>query len=255
MELIFTGTSAADFSPLLKTTYAHTFGKDARRSSGLLLDRHIQIDCGYHTVGSLGILGVPLSDITDILITHTHQDHFLPEEIEKIAAAPRHEKLRVWIHGSAASACSLKHCEVIGLTALRSVKLGAYEITPLDANHTGCPLHYSIEGGHKRVFYGCDGAWLLTDTYYFLKDKHLDMMILDGTVGDYTGDYRMAEHNSIPMIRLMLPSLRNFGVIDEHTQVWLSHIAPSLHKSHAETEAFLRAEGLHLAYDGLTVNI
>ncbi len=255
MDLLFTGTCAADFSPLLKTTFSKAFDRDARRSSGLLLDRHLQIDCGYHTVEALEILNIPLSDITDVLITHIHPDHFLPEKIEQIASAPRKEKLRVWMHRDAIEEFSLPNCDVRGLEALQSVTIGEYEITPLDANHTGHPLHFYIECGDKKLFYGCDGAWLLNKSYYFLKEKHLDLMILDGTVGDYEGDYRMAEHNSIPMIRLMLPSLYTAGVIDKHTQIWLSHIAPSLHKSHAETEKLLQPDGLHIAYDGMELKL
>ena len=64
-ELLFLGTCACDFSPRLKTDLKNKFDKDARRSSALLIDGHMLIDCGYHTVESLGIAGIPLSDITD----------------------------------------------------------------------------------------------------------------------------------------------------------------------------------------------
>ena len=62
----------------------------------------------------------------------------------------------------------------------------------------------------------------------------------------------MAEHNSIPMIRIMLPSLRTVGMIDGHTKIILSHLAPSLHKSHEETVKIADAFGATVAYDGMT---
>lgn len=70
---------------------------------------------------------------------------------------------------------------------------------------------------------------------------------------DYLGDYRMAEHNSIPMIRNMLPSLRTINAVTSKTKIFLSHIAPSLHKSHKETCRIVKQDGLIPAYDGLDV--
>lgn len=80
-------------------------------------------------------------------------------------------------------------------------------------------------------------------------------MVLDATCGDYAGDYRMGEHNSIPMIRLMLPSLKTWGVINEQTKVYLSHLAPKLHLPHEETVALVAKDGLLVAYDGLELEL
>ena len=107
----------------------------------------------------------------------------------------------------------------------------------------------------KKLFYGCDGAWMMTATFNYLCNSGLDMMVLDGTVGDYEGDFRMAEHNSIPMIRLMLPSLKTKEIVTEKTKVYISHLAPRLHKSHAETVEIVKNDGICVAYDGLTVEI
>lgn len=80
-------------------------------------------------------------------------------------------------------------------------------------------------------------------------------MAIDATCGDYVGDFRMAEHNSIPMIRLMMPSLRTIGALKENSRVFLTHIAPSLHKSHEETVKIVAPDGLEVAFDGLKLTI
>ena len=130
-------------------------------------------------------------------------------------------------------------------------------VTGMDANHdaSAYPQHLLFKKNDKSIFYGCDGAWLLNTTYYALQNAKLDMMVLDCTTGDYEGDYRMGEHNSIPMLRVMLPSLRAFGVINEKTKVYFSHLAPSLHASHSETEKIANKMGAHVAYDGLQIQI
>ena len=82
-KLIFLGTGAADFPhPFPK----NSFDKKARRSSSTLLDDNNLIDCGIHTLESLDILGKNLSEIKNIFVTHTHPDHFIIDNIAKIAS-------------------------------------------------------------------------------------------------------------------------------------------------------------------------
>lgn len=53
----------------------------------------------------------------------------------------------------------------------------------------------------------------------------------------------------------MLPSMKNWGTIVDGTEIYLSHLAPSLHKSHQETVELVKADGLKVAYDGLQIEI
>ena len=57
------------------------------------------------------------------------------------------------------------------------------------------------------------------------------------------------------MIRLHLPSLRTIGAICDESEIYLSHIAPSLHVSHAETVKIAESFGAKVAYDGLEITI
>ena len=89
----------------------------------------------------------------------------------------------------------------------------------------------------------------------FLKKKKLDMLVLDCTCGNYEGEWRIGEHNTIPMIRLMLPSFKKVDIITDETEVYCTHIAPSLHKPHEEICATVGELGAKVAYDGLEVEI
>ena len=255
-DILFLGTCAANFSPRLKTDLANCFDKDARRSSSVLLDGRFLIDCGKHTAECLRIAQTDVTKITDIFITHTHYDHFMPEVVESVARLAGHS-LRLWINESA---------DIPEITGVQTVRIPLFEeltvcdgltLSAVRANHdpNAAPVHYLFKKGDKKLLYACDGAWLLTDSYNYLKNAQLDVAILDATCGDYVGDWRMAEHNSIPMIRLMLPSMKNFGIIKDDTVIYLSHLAPSLHKSHEETQQLVKPDGLLVAYDGLSVQI
>ena len=256
MEVLFLGTCACDYSPLLQTTYKDVFDKDARRSSSALINGKYLIDCGQHCLEELRIAKVDLAQITDIFVTHFHSDHYNVECIKQIAQASE-RTLRVWVRSDA---------RVLGISNVEwklmkkgvrySVAQGVF-VTGLLANHNESvfPQHILLEADGKKLFYALDGAWFLHETYYALKNANLDFLVLDCTCGDYLGDYRIGEHNSIPMIRLMLPSLKKWGVITEKTQVYVSHLAPSLHKSHDETVEILQKDGVCVAYDGLRVEL
>jgi len=259
MKINFLGTCAADFSPRLKTDLKDKLDKDARRSSAALIDGHLMIDCGYHAVESLNIQKIPLSDVKEIFFTHLHGDHYQPELVKEIAAAAD-RTLKVYAHKAALEQLTAElegaNVEIIPLEYCKAYTVAEdYIIAALPANHQAYPSHYLIEKDGKKLYYATDGAWIMYDAFYYLRDKFIDLLVLDATVGDYEGDYRVGEHNSIPMIRLMLKSFDKFNVLGEKVRIFLSHIAPSLNKSHDETVELMKKDNIEVAYDGLEIEI
>ncbi len=254
MNLQFLGTGAADYSKTILEDFPNRFDPDTRRASAALLNGRYLIDAGPHILNSLQIAGIPAKDITDLFFTHLHKDHFLPASVESLAAGNR-SPLRVWVREDAVFP-DISGIELHRMRLHETYRVGNdLLLTGLPANHgqDSYPQHLLIEPGHKKLYYALDGAWVLNSTFNALRDTHLDMLVLDGTCGDYVGDFRLGEHNSIPMIRLMLPSFRTVGAIDDHTVIYISHLARTLHKSHAETSAICEAAGFHAACDGLIV--
>ena len=255
-EILFLGTCARDFSPKLTGECQNCFDLDARRSSSALVDGRFLIDCGTHTLESLRIAKIDKTAITDLFVTHLHSDHFDRANIAALAE-DREEPLRVWVREGA------DHQLPPSVSVRYMTPFTRYEIadgvslTGMPANHDAkaTPQHLLLEIDGKRMLYACDGAWMLNETYYFLKKANLSVAVLDCTTGDYLGDFRMGEHNSIPMLRLMLPSMKTWGILAEESRVYLSHIAPSLHKPHAETEEIVSEFGATLAYDGMKISL
>lgn len=254
-KITFLGTCACDFSDKLNNEFKDCFDKNARRASSVMINDSFLIDSGVHILDSLRIAKKDASKITDLFISHLHSDHFNLENIKEIAKCTK--LLRLWVREDA-EIPQIENVHVVKMTPYveYEVKNGVY-VTGVVANHdpSTCPQHIILKFGEKKLFYGCDGAWLITPTYNYLKRLELDVAIFDCTMGDYLGDYRIGEHNSIPMIRLMLPSLKNEKVITENTKIYLSHLAPSLHKPHDETETIANAFGASVAYDGLVTEI
>lgn len=273
MELMFLGTRAADYCSGSFIGMENRFDQDNRRTTSTLIDRHILLDAGAHILDELRIANIDYLQITDIIITHFHNDHFNAKNIAAIAAG-RLAPLRLWVTAEAeAEAASSKADEIRGkIRAALSQIPGAeihpmilgetyelsedFKVTGLPANHDPryFPQHLLIEADDQKIFYGMDGGWLLFDTYQRLKKQKLDLMILDCTVGDYVGDQRLTEHNSLPMIRVMLPSLKTVGAIDDHTVIYIDHLAVTLHRSHEKTVEICQKDGIHVAYDGLVIH-
>lgn len=256
MEILFLGTCACDYSIKLKTEFVDKFDFNARRSSSMFFNGRYLIDCGEHTLQSLRIAKIAYENITDIFITHLHSDHYNACNIAEIAKSKK-EKLRVWIRGDA-TIPEMENVEIIKMTVREKYTVADNcFVTGLLANHDTnvYPQHFLFECEGKKMLYACDGAWFLNETWYHLKEAQLDLLVLDATCGDYLGDYRIGEHNTIPMIRVMLPSMKRWGTITDTTEIYLSHLAPSLHKSHKEMVELVKADGLKVAYDGLCVQV
>ena len=260
MEILFLGTGAFDYQPGLEGQYRDKFDCDCRRSSSVLVDGRLMIDCGDYALNSLAIAGVKKKEIADLLITHTHRDHCRPDLIEKLAAAVP-GGLNVWCHESAAAFFPKSaHYAVHSLRCGEPEQIGGFSVSALYANHRTerteeRPVHYVLEKGGKKIFYGCDGAWFLTPTFYALMHAGFSLFVFDGTVGDYDGDFRICEHNSIPMVRKLIVSMKPLGVFADNCKIYISHLAPSLHAPHRETSRKLAAEGILVARDGLVETV
>ena len=53
----------------------------------------------------------------------------------------------------------------------------------------------------------------------------------------------------------MLPSFKSWGIINDKTEVYISHIAPSLHEPHRQIVDNLKDYGIKVAYDGLGITL
>ncbi len=252
LKLQFLGTAAADFSPKLQNEFKDSFDKDARRSSAALFEGRYLIDCGPHTLDALRIAGVDIKSITDLFMTHLHGDHFEPKNIEVIAKA-KPEPLRIWVSEDA-EVPFIENTTVVKMPKLEELRVnGELKVTGLYANHEpeSAPQFLYFEMHGKKLLYATDGGWMLSKTFNFLRGKHIDMAALDCTFDRYLGG--PADHNSIAMLRVLLPSLADVEAFDGHTKIYLTHIAPSWHVPHAELVNTAAEMGTLVAYDGLEV--
>lgn len=252
MELTFLGTGAADFREELKGDIS--FGihdKSVRRSTATLLDDKILFDCGPHVIGEFKCFNKDLSKVEHIIITHFHDDHFNTDNL-KVMAEGREKPLNVW-YSKEKDFPNISGVILHPLEKEEEFSFDGYTFKSHGANHTECPLHYEVSKDGKSFYYAVDGAWITYDTYYALKNKNFDAVIIDATVGDYEGDFRLAEHNSIPMIRLMNKSFKVWGVVNDKTKIILDHIAITLNPDFDSQRKVVENDGFIVSFDGMNV--
>lgn len=224
MKITFLGTGAADWN-----LARHGELEGFRRNSSMLIDDRLLVDPGPDVPNALQVFGKDANGIEYVINTHGHFDHF-----------------------SEATLGCLPGARFCRMSAGETQTLGGYTVTALRANHGTCEdaVHFIISDGERTVFYGLDGAWLNYEEVSAIKERGVDLAVLDATVGDVPGDYRIFEHNNLNMVIEIKCSLEKYV-----KRFFISHMARTLHTSHAELVERMRAHGVEVAFDGHELEI
>ncbi|MBO4327434.1 MAG: hypothetical protein J5950_09195 [Clostridia bacterium] len=278
MKLTFLGTGAADWD-----INAYTPEAEFRRFSSALVNDDLLIDPGPHILhfakcaGKLDIF----DNVRNVIVTHTHQDHFCPQITQLLCSGGR---AKLW----GDEACMRALRDALGDDAAAKIDfeaipvsqdpycIGKYQIWSLFSNHEGnywdeITRLYVIEGvdpapelpggalpvaDSRMLFYGCDSAWLPTRSWNVIKNMPIDAMVMELTCGETApNDWRIFEHNTLEMLKLMLETFRKYNYFTPEVKFYTSHMARTLHTSHAQLEETLRPLGVTPAFDGMVIDI
>ncbi len=243
MKLKFLGTGAADWNGPDETG-------QLRRLTSTLIDERLLIDVSR---GALEMIP-DVRLVSDVLFTHSHSDHFNIDALKSLAPC------RVYAHESWAGEIRGEGLAVTPLRIGAPVSVSGYDILPMPSNHSTerayeTTLHYLIEKDGKRMLYATDGAWLLNKEHRLLGNTVLDAVVFDATIGDgHEGDWRVFEHNSLDMIRIMVCTMRKSGRLKKDGKVFLTHFARTLHPSQSELEEKL-TPAFTVCFDGFEATV
>jgi phosphoribosyl 1,2-cyclic phosphodiesterase len=222
MKITFLGTGAADWH-----IERHREVEGFRRNSSCLVDDTLLIDPGSCVPDALETFGKSAEKIKYVINTHKHRDHYNENTLESLTEARFYQ-----------------------VAAGEEIKLGKYTVSAHSANHATAEsaVHFIISDGERRLFYGLDGAWLTYPEVEAIKKSGVDLAVLDATVGDKPGDYRIFEHNNLNMVLEMKKSLK-----DSVKRYVISHMAYTLHTDHKTLEEEMKKHDITTAYDGLVI--
>ncbi len=257
MKMLFLGTGAADWD---SDTSPEIDG--VRRMSSVIINDTLLVDAAPSTFRYFKYLGGNEADITNMLLTHSHLDHFY---LDDVAGFAKDHTINVWCNEGVIEKfkdTEIKNVKFCPLKAFEKTEIDGVSVVALPANHdvedsNETSYHYIIESDGKKLFYGCDGGWFLNKTWDYLRERVLDCIVLDCTCGEMEDEYnwRLGSHNDITMLKYLVKNMRMRGVLPENSVVIASHIAKTLHKSKEDTEQILAKENIVAAYDGMVISL
>ncbi len=274
MKIKFYGTAAVDGVPALfckcrvcEKTRAEG-GRNIRTRSQACIDDTLLIDLPPDTYMHAVFGGLPLQDIEHCLITHSHFDHFVPEELDIRAACCVAEVSHGFtVYGTNKVEAALgnrvhdqKFSERVGFSLIEpfvSFTAAGYRITPLAADHDAesGPVIFLIEKDGKTLLYGNDTGYFPEDTWRYFETERpkLDLAIFDCTFGNRPG--MRNNHMNIQTVIEVRDRLKEAGCIQADTKNYLHHICHNSWTTHDEFCEIAAPCGFTVTYDGLEVEI
>jgi phosphoribosyl 1,2-cyclic phosphate phosphodiesterase len=275
MKLLYLGTGAAEGIPAVFcscpvcTAARKLKGNNIRTRSQALLDGRILFDFPMDTYGhyiASGFKGFDLPAIRQVFITHSHMDHFYPEELQLRRPPFAHPPLEtLHIYGNRAVEKLLHRSQEEGETGFNefhyakpfeSIEAEAYRITPLPALHDRreeC-LIYTAEKEGKALLYAHDtGIFPVAVWDYFSETRpHFNLVSLDCTTMIHKDG---GNHMGIPDAAEVRRRLLEMGAADENTVFVLNHFSHNGGLNHGELCEAAVKESFTVSYDGLEIEV
>lgn len=261
LRIRFLGTGASDWKGLDERG-------EWRRWSSILVDNAVLVDFTAQSVDQLPAGVRPEA----IFYTHSHRDHYDPAEALKLGVkrAYVHES---WAEGArkefaaAAGELGVAVPAVRGLAFGETVEERGVRFTCVPANHgtsrTGERAGmFLIEKGEERLLYATDTGGIMAEAARIVgidahvrDGKPITALVMEATMGvGYEDDFRIYTHSSVDTVARIVRVLTATGryLPPPGRKVYLTHLARTLHGTHAEVAAAVPAP-LCPAHDGLEV--
>ena len=258
MRLLFLGTGAADWP----NPGAHSNG--GRRFSSLLLDDAILIDFNAMSMDAVREFHVDVDKITDIVISHPHDDHFNMKAIEELAMQREASLPPLVVHvntkaieRSQPSPEASGRLQLAGYLPGDSFECNGYAFESYAANHAlevpgelSAHLVVTCPSG-ERLFYTLDGSWFPSRTWGCLrKATPVDAVVWEMTCGTLY-DWRVGEHCNLDMIACEAKFLTTFGFLKPGIPMFCSHIMRGACGDMEQLRKDVNEAGFIVAEDGM----
>lgn len=274
MKIQYLGTAAAEALPApfcncrICENARRKKGKEIRTRSQAVIDDCLVVDYPCDTYDHIIRFGLDMRNVNHVLLTHSHSDHFYPEDI--ILKRPDVAwgiKDILHIYGNETN--QKKYEDAIEkehrpresfsdyqryhkIETFQTFPVGNYKVTALEANHDtreNCLL-YLIEDGKKTLFYGNDTGVFPESTWEYLKTCKLDIVSLDCTMLKLS---HVFNHMNLEDVIWTRKKMLEEKIADEHTVFVLTHFSHNGDMTAEELEGFAKENGFLTAYDGFTV--
>ena len=245
-----------------------TGGQNIRTRSQTLIDGDMFIDYPCDTYHHVLVNNLDLLDIRYCLITHIHEDHFYPDDLnwfEKGYSIPPKdwhglevygsEDIRPWLEPRVEKSQGLLSCKP--QNPFTPFRAGDYTVTALKANHgTENPYIYIIEKKNKAILYAQDTGLFPDETWEYLKKcgACFDVVVMDCTAG--TTDITYSSHMGLLRNIKTRDMLISCGLANCDTKFILNHFSHNGGDTvYEDFSPIAEKQGFITSYDGLEIEV
>ncbi len=288
MKITYIGTAASEGLPALFcqcpvcTAARKHMGREFRGRAGICVNDRLLIDFPPDIYHGAAHAGVNLADIEDIVVTHSHEDHFDAYELStrrEPVYCTRTTPGELHVYGNRKTADVLRAYVPIDETGHGGFRGLAFDyskpfepietaagvtVYPLLADHDRneeCRMMLLIEKSTGKAFlYAHDTGRFPEETLAFLKDKRCDLISLDCT-NVLLGDENDRNHMGIRANIAARDLLKQNGTADETTRFIIHHFSHNgfvpngEYHTQSEIEQTAADLGFTMAYDGMKTEI
>ncbi len=278
MKFKFLGTGAAEGFPAMYCGCAYceaarkSGGKDWRTRSQAMIDEDFLIDYPSDSFIHAMQYRLRMDSVKYIFVTHSHLDHFAPEDatMRGLAFAHNIREPLVTVYGNEAvkKVYDRAHEIMIGkikdgytyrlLKAYEPVQAGEYTVIPLPVRHDpneNCYI-FVIRKGGRTILYGNDTGMLYEEVFEYLKEQkiYFDMVSLDCTMVENPVSDEGSHMGVDGVVRVKARLLENKNA-DGRTKFFANHFSHNGNPTQERLEKLLLPHGIMPAYDGLEVEL
>lgn len=278
MKIKYLGTAAYEGIPSLfceceTCKKARAFkGKNIRTRSQALINDDLLIDFPPDTLVHANTYDIDFQRIHHCLITHSHSDHFYPEDIMIVRDDYNHAPgYKLFYYAGESAYFTLKKLfekdnmkntgGVELVKKFKIIKFSHYEVIPLPASHDpkSSPFVYLIKdlNDGKVLLYGNDSGYFSNETmeYIFNNVKHIDLISLDCT-GALQKKWGLnnGRHMSLDVNIMLFNDLKRHGIIDAKTIKVSNHFSHNGGAIYDEIAPVAKEEDVIVTYDGLEID-
>jgi phosphoribosyl 1,2-cyclic phosphate phosphodiesterase len=273
MKLRYLGTAAAEGIPGIFCTCPvceearKKKGKNIRTRSQALLDGKILFDFPPDSYAHSLSGALDLPSIRHLLITHSHMDHFYPEELQMrrpVFVASPIETLNIYGNRTVEAALKTLQAKEHAVPCntftyarpFEPLDLAGWKVIPLPALHSRSEecLIYALERQGKSLLYAHDTGIFPDSTWNYIAAAGLrfNLVSLDCTTMLHKDG---ANHMGIPDNIEVRSRLLSLGAADKNTVFTVSHFSHNGGLNHDELSAAAEREGFLSAYDGMEIEV
>jgi phosphoribosyl 1,2-cyclic phosphate phosphodiesterase len=264
-------------------------GGHLRSASSLFVSPDLVVDYSYHTMEQMIGLGIDPSEVSNILITHGHHDHFNPFQIGKHALnrfRKKKQKTHIFSNTNLISVLrgdfpsSEKVSYKPGIKIFKplakgankymvyhplkvgcSYKMAGCRVTPIAANHSSfvkgqSGFNYVLQIHGVTLLYAADTGYYSEKTFQMLEGFYLDIVVMECTYPSASArSKRNTQHLDVEGYVRMMNEFRRRGIAGIDTVFFTTH-APGfaeLDKPFSAMEG-CRDRGFIVSYDGMRMH-